>query len=621
MSDYHRLDLITIGRSSVDLYGEQIGGRLEDMGTFVKYLGGCPANIAAGASRLGLRTALLTRVGDDHMGRFIIEQLEREGVCTDAIVSDSGRLTALVILGIRDEENFPLLFYRENCADMALCEDDVDADFVRSARAILITGTHLSQPEVRAASLKAVQIARDNGNRVILDGDYRPVLWGLTTPELGEQRFVADDDVTSKLQTVLPDCDLIVGTEEELHILGGTTDTYAAVCRIRDLTDAQIVCKRGERGCIVYAGGVPESEDDGVMHGGFPIEVFNVLGAGDAFMSGFLSGWLRDEPLEECCRLGNAAGALVVSRHGCTPASPSWTEIRYFLEHGSTTRALRDDKVLEHVHWATNRDTLWQNLTVVALDDVTGIESLARRSTKSTGEFLNLVFTAISGLAHDGVGLMLDGESGRSLLEASAGHDVWIGRVLDPIAELTVADQIREWPLQQVVVARLDLGNAGADARYFARLFNACRRARHELLLQVVSPVTEADGLIDTIASLAAHNTYPDWWAIPAELGNAGRERVVASIAEHDESCHGVLLTGRSPDAVSLHDVDSAAGRWDLVKGAILGPWVFGDVPRRWFTGEIGDQEAIRSVRDAVAASFRDRPRLEQQEASWQVSK
>jgi hypothetical protein len=114
------IDVITIGRSSVDLYGQQVGGRIEDMGSFAKYVGGCPANIAIGSARLGLRPALLTRVGDDHMGRFLREQLEREGVNTDLIVSDPERLTALVLLGIRDKDQFPLLFYRENCADMAI---------------------------------------------------------------------------------------------------------------------------------------------------------------------------------------------------------------------------------------------------------------------------------------------------------------------------------------------------------------------------------------------------------------------------------------------------------------------------------------------------------------------
>ena len=128
------LDVITIGRAGVDLYGSQIGGRLEDMGSFEKYIGGSPTNIAAGTARLGLKSALITRVGDEHMGRFIREQLVREGVDVRGVKTDPERLTALVILGIRDQERFPLIFYRENCADMALCEEDIDEGFVAEAR-------------------------------------------------------------------------------------------------------------------------------------------------------------------------------------------------------------------------------------------------------------------------------------------------------------------------------------------------------------------------------------------------------------------------------------------------------------------------------------------------------
>ena len=150
------LDVITIGRSSVDLYGDQIGGRLEDMGSFSKYIGGSPTNIACGAARLGLRTAVITGVGDEHMGRFIVEQLAREGVDTRGVKVDPERLTALVLLGIRDDSQFPLIFYRENCADMGLTEDDIDEGFIAEARAVLATGTHLSHPRTEAAVLKAL---------------------------------------------------------------------------------------------------------------------------------------------------------------------------------------------------------------------------------------------------------------------------------------------------------------------------------------------------------------------------------------------------------------------------------------------------------------------------------
>src|SRR6202790_575761 len=142
------LDLIAVGRSSVDLYGEQVGGRLEDMGSFAKYVGGSPTNTAIALARLGLRAALLTRVGADHMGRYIREELEREGVDVRGVLTDPKRLTALVLLGIRNQQTFPLIFYRENCADMALSERDLDDTFLASARAVLINGTHLSTPRV-----------------------------------------------------------------------------------------------------------------------------------------------------------------------------------------------------------------------------------------------------------------------------------------------------------------------------------------------------------------------------------------------------------------------------------------------------------------------------------------
>jgi 5-dehydro-2-deoxygluconokinase len=154
------LDLVSIGRSSVDLYGEQIGGRLEDMASFSKAVGGCPTNIAIGTARLGLKSAVITRVGDEQMGRFIREQLQREGVDTSGVVIDPKRLTALVVLGVRDEKNFPLIFYRTDCADAALDESEIDEGFIASARAVVVTGTHFAIPNAAKAQRKAIALAR-----------------------------------------------------------------------------------------------------------------------------------------------------------------------------------------------------------------------------------------------------------------------------------------------------------------------------------------------------------------------------------------------------------------------------------------------------------------------------
>ena len=376
--DGKSLDLLAIGRSSVDLYGQQVGGRLEDMGSFAKYVGGSPTNTAIGAARLGLKTALLTRVGGDHMGRFIREQLVREGVDVTSVLTDEARLTALVILGIRDRESFPLIFYREDCADMALTADDVDESQVRAARAVLINGTHLSQPGVRACSMKAAELAHATGGRVMFDVDYRPVLWGLTPRDLGENRFVANAAVTEILQRVLPLCDLVVGTEEEMQILGGSSDTIAALKAVRIRTNSLLVCKRGPDGCSAFPGPIPDRLDEGVIGAGANVEVYNVLGAGDAFMSGFLRGWLKDLPLEHCCELANAAGAIVVSRHGCAPAMPTWPEMQAFLAKRDRPFRLRDDAELEHIHWATTRAGTYDQLMVLAIDHRSQFEDMAR---------------------------------------------------------------------------------------------------------------------------------------------------------------------------------------------------------------------------------------------------
>src|SRR5438477_8840989 len=242
------LDVITIGRCSVDLYGQQIGSRLEDIASFAKSVGGCPSNIAIGTARLGLKSGLITRVGDEQMGRFIKEQMTREGVALDGIATDRERLTSLVLLSVESDKTFPLIFYRDNCADSALCEDDIDSPFIASAGAILVTGTHFAKPNTSAAQRKAIRIAKENKRKIILDIDYRPNLWGLAGHGAGEERYIKSDKVSQHLQAILTDCDLIVGTEEEVHIAGGTENTIEALRKIRMLSSATIVLKRGPMG-------------------------------------------------------------------------------------------------------------------------------------------------------------------------------------------------------------------------------------------------------------------------------------------------------------------------------------------------------------------------------------
>ena len=461
------LDAITIGRSSVDLYGAQVGGRLEDMASFRKYIGGSPTNMAAGLARLGMRAAVITRVGDEHMGRFIREQLAREGVDVRGVKTDPERLTALVLLGIRDDRRFPLIFYRENCADMALCEDDVDPDFIAEARSVTVTGTHLSHPRPEAAAVKALKLARENGARTALDVDYRPNLWGVAGHGEGESRYVESTEVTARLQSHLHLFDLIVGTEEEFHVAGGSTDTIAALRGVRAVSRAVLVCKRGPMGSVAFEGPIPGSLDEGVSGPGFPVEVFNVLGAGDGFMAGLLKGWLDGEDWPVILKYANACGALAVSRHGCTPSYPSREELRFFFERGIRTPALRHDAELEHVHWATNRRGDWPELRIFAFDHGPRLEEMARAAGAGPARiarFKELCLEAAFGVAagRPGVGILCDWRWGRNALCAAAGRGLWIGRPVETSGSRRQAAEagsdpgpaLQEWPVEHVVKAR-----------------------------------------------------------------------------------------------------------------------------------------------------------------------
>lgn len=615
MAKAERLDLIAIGRSCVDLYGEQTGGRLEDMLSFAKYIGGSPTNTAVGASRLGLRTGLLTRVGEDHFGRFIREQLVREGVDTRGVVPDPERLTALAFLGIRDPDTFPLIFYRENCADMALDVDDVDPALLASARAVLINGTHLSQPGVFAASLRACELARAAGGRVVFDIDYRPVLWGLAGKDAGENRFVADAGVTARLQQALPLCDLIVGTEEEVHILGGSTDTIAALRAIRGKTSALLVCKRGAQGCSAFPGEIPDSLDDGVVGRGFAVEVFNVLGAGDAFMAGFLRGWLRDAPLEDCCAWANACGAIVVSRHGCSPAMPTWEELQAFLHGGERPFRLREDAALEHLHWASSRTGAYPSLTVLAMDHRSQFEALCERTgaePERIAAFKSLAVRAVDRVAggDPGFGVLLDGRFGMRALEAAAAYPYWIGRPIElpgsrPLefeSSPDVATELLTWPASHVVKC-LALYHPDdppelreRQERQLLRLQDAARKTRHELLVEIIASrggAVDEDTAARAISRLYRLGMRPDWWKLEPDDRAATWRNIEAAILDHDPHCRGVVLLGLSAPQDELIASFAAAAQAPIVKGFAVGRTIFADTAEQWLAGAIDDEAAI----------------------------
>ncbi|WP_114347771.1 bifunctional 5-dehydro-2-deoxygluconokinase/5-dehydro-2-deoxyphosphogluconate aldolase [Paracoccus lutimaris] len=619
------LDVITIGRSSVDLYGSQIGGRLEDMGSFAKYIGGSPTNIACGTARLGLKSAVITRVGDEHMGRFIREQLAREGVVTRGVATDPERLTALVILGIRDEEQFPLIFYRENCADMALSEEDIDEGFIAQTRSVLATGTHLSNPRTAAAVLKALELARKHGAQTALDIDYRPNLWGVAGHGDGESRFVESAAVTAKLQATLHLFDLIVGTEEEFHIAGGSTDTVEALRNVRAVSGAVLVCKRGARGAVAFTGAIPDSLDDGQTGPGFPIEVFNVLGAGDGFFSGLMKGWLDGADWPTALKYANACGAFAVSRHGCTPAYPSLTELEFFLERGVIRPDLRNDAELEQIHWATNRQGRmggdWTTMRVFAFDHRKQLEDMPGYTLEKGGAFKELCLKAALQVAdgQGGHGILCDNRIGKRALHAASGTGLWIGRPcewpssrpLELEPELGAdCGGLEAWARENVVKVLCfchpddDAATRAAQEATVKRLFQASRRNGLEFLLEIIpSKVAPVDDMTTAtlIRQFYAIGVYPDWWKLEPMTTEAAWQNAIAAIEDHDRHTRGIVVLGLDAPEAELAASFKVAAAFPLVRGFAVGRTIFGEVARDWLAGRIGDDEAVARMAERYA--------------------
>jgi 5-dehydro-2-deoxygluconokinase len=611
-------DVICMGRAAVDLYGEQVGARLEDVTTFAKYLGGSPANTAVGCARLGLKAAMLTRVGDEQNGRFVRETLAAEGVDVSRVTTDPRRLTALVFLALRDRDTFPLLFYRDNCADMAIAAGDFDRAFIGSATALLVSGTHLSTKPTYDACRTAMAYAREAGTKLVLDIDYRPVLWGLAGLGLGEQRFVASDRVSAHLQTVLGDCDLVVGTAEEIHIAGGSTDTLAALRAVRVLTGATLVVKLGATGCVAFPGAIPDALEGGVVGPGFPVEVFNILGAGDAFMAGFLRGWLRDEPLATCAAYANACGALVVSRHGCAPAIPSWAELEHFLAHGSPTRRLREDAALERLHRATTRTARWPSLAVLAFDHRAQLEALADEHGVARERIRGLKRLVAEGFARaaegtPGAGAIVDDRYGADVLPALTGRGLWLARPVEVPGSRPLAFEagenvglaLRAWPAEQIAKCLvlhdpddpLELRRVQADR--LAALQAACVATGRELLIEVLPPrgtVADASTTARSVAQLYEAGIFPDWWKLPPAADARAWSEITAAIDRHDRHCRGVVMLGLEADEATLAASFDVAARFNVCKGFAVGRSIFAAPARAWLAGEAGDDEVIAEV-------------------------
>jgi len=314
------IDLIGVGRLCIDLNANEINRPMEETLTFTKYVGGSPANITIAASRLGLKGGFIGRVADDAFGRFIVNYLRKEGIDTSAVVTDKpGSVTGLSFTEIKSPTDCSILMYRDNVADLNLEAGDVSEDYVKKAKAIMISGTALAKSPSREAVFRVIELARKHDVVLLFDIDYRPYSWA------------SSDEIYTYCRLVAEKCDVILGGREEFDLVERAESGDAGAGSEQDFATAKtwlshraklVVVKHGGDGSVAFT-----SDGERFSAGVFPAQVVKTFGAGDSFAGAFIYGLMQGWPIDKCLAYGSASASIVVSSHSCSDAMPTTAQI------------------------------------------------------------------------------------------------------------------------------------------------------------------------------------------------------------------------------------------------------------------------------------------------------
>ena len=402
-------------------------------------------------------------------------------------------------------------------------------------------------------------------------------------------------------------------------IASGADDCLSALKAIRALSLATIVLKRGAMGCIVYDGPISDDLEDGIVGMGFPIEVFNVLGAGDAFMSGFLRGWLGGENLETSATYANAGGAFAVSRLLCSPEYPTFEELQFFLKNGSSEHALRKDEKINQIHWATTRRGDVPSLMAFAIDHRSQMEEMAKRANAGVDKIEAFKVLAVKAAARvadgrPGYGMLLDEKYGRDAMFEYARHGFsWLGRPVElpgsrPLRfefGQDIGSQLVEWPVDHCIKALCfyhpddDAALKKEQQEKLRTLFQASRKVGRELLVEIIAGkhgTLSDDTIPRALEELYALGIKPDWWKLEPQASAKAWTDIGKIIEQNDPHCRGVVLLGLEAPIDELKAAFAATAQAPVVKGFAVGRTLFAHAAQQWLAGKMNDEEAISDM-------------------------
>lgn len=608
------LDLITFGEIYVDLCGEQIGAELKDTFSFRKFVGGIAATVAIGGARLGLKTALISGIAHDEMGKFLLEALQRENVNTTHLKSFPEKSSTLIMRAIHASDVNVGLFQNENPASKGLMPGDIQPAFIASSQALLIVASNFAHEKMSECSSKALIAARENGTKVILFLDQ-----GADNPALNtlheKEAFI------KRLLNIVPQCDLIFGSEAAFLKITESTDIDAALKQLRTLGNAILVLKHPE-GCYAFASHIPSTWQETIHYPTIALKNRYAVEGMDAFIAGFLKGWLQNNSLEKCCQLSMFCQAIAQSQPNNMDYLPS--EQGLFVATTQSPHSLEQtlhSAHFTHMHYTTTRPQPLEKHFIFQLGSLQQWEKISQtypvddafiQKTKA----LVAKGVAIAAQGNPFAAIIIDEENDLDLFHLQPASYRLIRSVDTPQAvpfqfknNPDITQTLLQWPQSQRVKATAIYH---PDDRYALRgqqemtlnlLHRSCRETKHELFLELAPP---ANSLIT--ASTIAHimqrfyeiGIYPDGWIISVPRDQRSWDSIAKVISDNDPYCQGVVVSTPAASLEQLNMIFDIVSKQKCCQGFIAGKNLFHPLLEQWFNQKLTEHAFI----DMVATSF-----------------
>lgn len=596
MPSTHALEVLSLGRTYINLEGEQIGSSLKEMSTFKKNISGTCALVTIGLSRLGHHCALLSKIGHDALGEHIKEVMAFENIDPTLIITDPKNATLIALNNYAFFEHHSLL---------NLQESDIDPSMIGHADALFLTSEMFCDENSNRAARKAIIAAKDNQTKIILALEMWPSL-------------EKHSEHVQSLETVLPFCDLIIGYEEEYHLLANTQDTHNALTHLRSLTNATFVMK-GVIQCYVFDGAITDQWKQVSRHAQFGHTNFASLNSHAAFIAGFIHAWFKGKPPADALKQAelNQQLAQANPQHLGLPTEKT---LRYIASKGEDNlSSIIQSPYFKHLQYAASRMTSMAHKFILNFGYHGQWVKMAEpynvnEETIQKGKALLAQGIFAAGNTDSETGIICDEFPSEALLCSSLPEGALMARAVElpnevPLQFATQKDMtstLIKWPSQHVAKVSISYHpddkyvTRGEQEKVMLSLYQACRDTEHPLLIDITPPTNSlitASTLGHIMQRFYDIGIYPDWWQFTSPRDQRSWDCIHRVIQDNDPDCLGVFVHSPLTAMDQLGVLFDMATKQAICKGFVVGRALFQPVLEQWFAQKIADHVLIEHVK------------------------